>query len=343
MAATALDRTCIECHQRHNFHHASGIAENVSCLSCHAEHQGDPGLHARSGSQCAHCHGSTSYLIEHARITRHAATNNIIAPLPGFVTAFSKDHPEFDILRSGMPDTNTLRFNHQLHLSLIVTADGAKLQCASCHEQDAAGAYHRPIRFEQHCQSCHSLQFDEANPNLQLPHGEVRFVEAFVASLPEQYERFGREFHKITERRALAVFVQNNMRRMQEAQLSGENLRQKIFFNRDRTSRGARIGTLPENEAAAFYGCAYCHEVDGSSQRPEVALPSVPQRWLARGSFHHWSHQSVACVACHNVEQSNRTSDVLLPGVKSCTTCHNAKAAPGESCVVCHDYHRAQR
>ena len=168
-------------------------------------------------------------------------------------------------------------------------------------------------------------------------------MEAFLASLPEQYERFGREHHKITERRALSDFVQSNMRRLQQAQLGGDSLRQKIFFNRDRTTGAARVSTLPASQAAAFYGCAYCHEVSGTSENPEVTVPAVPQRWLARGSFHHWSHQSVACISCHKVEQSVRTSDVLLPVVKSCAECHNTRSAPGESCIVCHDYHRVQR
>jgi hypothetical protein len=281
--------------------------------------------------------------MDHARAVGRdpGATNLPRAFLSGFVSSFSNDHPEFDVIAAGLPDTNTLRFNHQLHLSAaVVAANGSQLQCASCHEQDAAGAYHRPIRFQQHCQSCHSLQFDTANPDLHLPHGDVRFVEAFLASLPEQFERFGREHHKITERRALSAFVQSNMRRVEEAQVGGENLRQKIFFNRDRTSGAARVSTLPAHQAAAFYGCAYCHDVTGTTEKPGVTAPVLPQRWLARGSFQHWSHQSVACTSCHAVGQSSRTSDVLLPGVKSCADCHNTKSAPGESCIVCHDYHR---
>lgn len=346
LAATPMDRSCRECHQEHKIHHAPGIAENISCLSCHTEHEGDLGLHRRTASECARCHGDREYLIQHARSfgRERAETNEARSVLAGFVNTFSKDHPEFAILSANAPDTNSLRFNHQLHLSsAVLNADGSNLQCASCHQQDASGAYHRPISFAQHCQGCHSLQFDPANPELHLPHGQVHFVQSFLSSLPAQYERFGREEHQITERRALAAFVQTNMRRLQEAQLAGEDLQQKVFFNRDRAAGGPRVSTLSANQAASFYGCAYCHEVSGAANNPQVAVPAIPQRWLARGSFHHLSHQSVSCNACHDIAQSRQTADVLLPSIRSCISCHNPKAAPGESCTLCHVYHRSQK
>jgi hypothetical protein len=341
-----MDRACSECHSGHNFHHGPGVAENVSCLSCHTEHEGDLGLHRLTASECARCHGDRNFLLQYARSLGrdHSETNLPRSLLAGFVNTFSKDHPEFAALSSGRPDTNSLRFNHQLHLSdAVVNADGSKLQCANCHQRDAAGAYHRPINFGRHCQGCHSLQFDPVNPELHLPHGQVQFVQAFLSSLPDQYERFGRDVRHITERRALAAFVQTNMRRMQQEQLVGENLQQKVFFNRDRTAGATRVSTLPASRVASFYGCAYCHEVSGSANDPKVAPPAVPQRWLAQGSFHHLSHQSVACSSCHNVAESHQTADVLLPSVRTCASCHNPKTAPGESCILCHDYHRTQR
>lgn len=346
LRSTSMDRACSECHAGHNFHHAAGVAENISCLSCHIEHEGDLGLHRRTAGECARCHADREFLQQSAHTARGGRrdTNSTEALLAGFVNTFSKDHPEFSVLRSNHPDTNTLRFNHQLHLSAaVLNADGSNLQCSNCHQADAAGAYHRPISFVQHCQGCHSLQFDPANPELHLPHGQVSFVQAFLSSLPQQYERFGREKHQITERRALAEFVQDNMRRMQQEQLAGVDLQQRVFFNRDRSADGSRVSTLPANQVASFYGCAYCHEVTGSAAEPKVAPSAVPQRWLARGTFHHLSHQFIACSSCHNVTQSHRTADILLPGVRSCASCHNPKAAPGENCILCHDYHRPAR
>jgi hypothetical protein len=168
----------------------------------------------------------------------------------------------------------------------------------------------------------------------------VQFVQAFLGSLPEQYERFGREVRGITERRALATFVQNQMRRIEEAQLGGESLVQKIFFNRGRRVPTARTGAAAGNEVSGFYGCAFCHNISGDVQQPIVEPPRIPDRWLARGTFHHRSHEAVACNTCHHVAESVSTSDVLLPGISTCATCHNAKSSPGESCVLCHTFHR---
>ena len=338
-AVTAMDRKCSDCHTGRNFHHAIGVAEQISCLSCHIEHEGDAGLHARSGSECARCHGDKDYLLAYAKGGNGSRPTD---QRMGLVTTFSKDHPEFSVLAGASTDTNSLRFNHQLHLSSsVMSAEGRQLQCSDCHERDAAGAFHRPIKFEQHCQECHSLQFDPMNPELHLPHGEVRFAQAFLASLPEQFERFGRDVRKITEQRALATFVEENMRRMEQAQLQGENLRQKVFFNRDRSTAGSSVGTIQAGQRASFYGCAFCHEVSGTALDPHVTVPGVPLRWLRGGSFHHLSHQSIACQSCHNVQPSTKTADILLPSVRSCTACHNTRSAPGESCVLCHNYHRS--
>ena len=47
-----------------------------------------------------------------------------------------------------MPDTNTLKFNHALHLAgaTIPTLNGKPLDCASCHQPDASGAFMQRVR-----------------------------------------------------------------------------------------------------------------------------------------------------------------------------------------------------
>ena len=68
-----------------------------------------------------------------------------------------------------------------LHLTgktIPILPGGQKLDCASCHQPDAAGIYVRRINFESHCQVCHSLQFDPETPGLTLPHGDADFVRA---------------------------------------------------------------------------------------------------------------------------------------------------------------------
>lgn len=63
-------------------------------------------------------------------------------------------------------DRGRLRFNHALHLrdSGVMDARGMthKLRdnCLSCHEPTEDGRYMQPIRYENHCASCHPLVFD---------------------------------------------------------------------------------------------------------------------------------------------------------------------------------------
>jgi hypothetical protein len=92
--------------------------------------------------------------------------------------------------------------------------------------------------------------------------------------------------------------------------------------------------------AVSFYGCAYCHEVVGRGDSIKVVKAAVPERWLTKGAFHHREHENVSCTTCHNAISSKQTSDILLPAVKTCAACHRSYAVPGETCLLCHDYHQ---
>src|SRR5204863_4206747 len=70
------------------------------------------------------------------------------------ITAFATDHPEFQLVAEKLPDPDTLKFNHQLHLTsptIPQLPDGKKLECASCHQPDASGAFYRKISFDANC------------------------------------------------------------------------------------------------------------------------------------------------------------------------------------------------
>jgi hypothetical protein len=331
---TAMDQRCADCHRGHQFH-SGMLQQEQSCLQCHLEHRGDEGLIVKTAEQCVNCHGDVNRMNEvTGGLFAAVATGNPASSRPSApITRFSRDHPEFGPLARKMSDPNPLRFNHQKHLTNpVVGADGKPLDCASCHQEDTAGEYHRRIRFEQHCQSCHSLQFDPETPELQLPHGEVEFVKAFIGSLPRQYEQYAERVRGITEKRALKTFVDAQMRRLEERQLAGTALESDIFLSRSRK-------LPPSGHIVPFYGCAYCHEVTGQGNGIQVAKADVPLRWLTKGAFHHRAHQNVTCTTCHNAPASLQTTDILLPSVKVCARCHRSNAAPGETCKVCHDYH----
>lgn len=333
-APTSMDKNCADCHRGHQFHNVN-MKQDQSCLKCHQEHRGDGGLRVKTDRYCVDCHGDPKRMDQASGGFFSAAAGDAKggARRSSPITRFNKDHPEFGPIAWKMSDPNTLRFNHQKHLANpVVGPDGKPLDCAVCHQEDAAGEYHQRIRFAQHCQSCHSLQFDPEAPELQLPHGDVEFVRAFLGSLPQQYEQYGEKVRGVTERRALRTFVDAQMKRIQEKQLNGASLEDGVFF-----SRARRVE--PGGRVVPFYGCAYCHEVSGSGNNVKIVNAEVPLRWLPKGAFHHRQHQNVSCTTCHNAPQSSQTSDILLPSVKTCAICHRQDAAPGDNCMLCHDYH----
>ena len=93
------------------------------------------------------------------------------------------------------PDSARIRFNHKVHLTPQFDADDGKLRdpkafsdssgrplsCHSCHQLDPAGRYMLPIRYEQHCATCHPLLFDNANhPGVSVPHEPPSIVRGFL-------------------------------------------------------------------------------------------------------------------------------------------------------------------
>jgi hypothetical protein len=334
---TRMDKTCAECHGGHQFHHVN-MQQEQSCLKCHTEHQGDAGLRLRTAQQCIECHADSHRM--DAAIGREFSVvlrgGTDAPPVRPAINGLRRGHPEFTPLRTKMADPNTLRFNHQLHLAAPVAgADGKPLSCSACHQDDAAGEYQQRIRFERHCQSCHSLQFDPETPELQLPHGDVEHVKAFLASLPSQYEEHARKIRGITERRALQAFVASQMKRLEERKIGGADLAEEIFLSRTRQLQAS-------GRTSFFYGCAYCHEISGRGADLEVVKAELPARWLTKGAFHHREHQHVSCTTCHQAAESSRTSDILLPSVKTCAACHRPNSVPGESCTLCHSYHNSK-
>src|SRR6185295_12544392 len=111
--------------------------------------------------------------------------------------------------------------------------------------------FFQSVSFDQHCRVCHSLQFDDHNPRLTLPHGRAEHVRAFLRSLPTHYA-------ELAERRSDATkadvddFVTKQMLRMSQQFVDGTNLEREVFFTVLRKGPDGR---------SKFDGCATCHEV----------------------------------------------------------------------------------
>jgi hypothetical protein len=351
---TRMDaQNCVACHTGYD-RHQPDVVHAHSCSACHLEHQGER-MALPTDEGCAHCHADGNLLKTFAAKAVNLASADFDPPLSAGAVAFHTErpaqgrvtpfrsfwegHPNFGVLTTGKPDPNTLKFPHQTHLGNTVTLGGRPLDCADCHQPDATGAYMNRISFEQHCQSCHSLQFDPFNPELTLPHGSVEAVQALVRSLPVQYTDLGRR-KGLRSADDLAEFSRQAQARIRQTLGSGDQLLQQTLFNPDPRRVDPKLSS---ERRAQLAGCAYCHEVKPHAQQLAVVTPpTIPDRWLVGGRFTHARHSPpyLNCVDCHaSVRTSTTAADINLPAKESCVRCHGPVGKVAASCATCHSYH----
>ena len=323
---TAIDESCLKCHTGKNVHQPD--APMISCTFCHAEHEGIK-IAATTDANCNFCHADAAKM-----------PVNIGGKTFALVHHFADDHPQFRFLTEKLRDPDTLKFNHALHLAgttIPKLPGGGKLDCAFCHQPDAAGAFMKPVAFEKNCRVCHSLQFDPATPELQLPHGSAEFVSAYLRSLPKQYLDLAAKQNVADGNN----FVQQKLAGLRTQFGSGEDLEKRIFFSTSTTAPEINVGTVGGATRAIFPGCAYCHEVKSSSAgSPEITKPVQAERWLAQAKFNHTAHAGIACAQCHDAVHGKDTADILLPPKETCATCHSPRGGVADTCAECHTYHR---
>lgn len=344
----SIDPRCEKCHTGYSFHQPN-VAHARSCTACHQEHQGSGPMAAPGDSQCLRCHGDAHEMTAAAEKGktvaaaafdyRPSAGRDIFKtprPADGFtatMTSFASDHPEFRALADGLRETNTLKFNHKRHLAEtndIPLVDGRRLDCASCHQPGPGGAFFQRVSYERNCRVCHSLQFDENNPELTLPHGRAEHVRAFLRSLPTHYAELVQR-NASTAGTDVDAFVAKQMLRLRDQFVDGTNLEREVFFTALRKAPDGRT---------KFDGCATCHQVTPHSvAAPVITPPSLPDRWMIRAHFDHAKHVSVACVKCHDALKSSDTADVIMPTKASCVECHSPKGKVASNCSFCHSYH----
>jgi hypothetical protein len=356
---TAVDESCQKCHTHHAVHQPDAARE-VSCSYCHTEHRGAK-MSPPTDTQCDFCHGDASLMASSSAkgmsmspeaFAKQVAQSQDAFPQPrppgGFTEVihhFATDHPEFRLIAENLKDPDTLKFNHELHMTgatIPRLPDGRKLDCAYCHQPDPAGDYMQPVKFESACRVCHSLQFDPDTPALTLPHGSPEFVSAFLHSLPKQYADYA-ERSGVTGAEEQKQFVQQKLSHLLAQVGSGEVLEQQVFFSTAVIGPPTEVGTVSGVTRAVFPGCAYCHEVKPTGHGvPEITKPVIFERWFSHADFTHAKHASMTCDKCHDVLHSTQTSDVLLPSKQTCVVCHSPRGGVASTCSTCHRYHAGQ-
>jgi pSer/pThr/pTyr-binding forkhead associated (FHA) protein len=315
---------CLDCHPQQQ--HAVHEKNPPDCFSCHAEHRGGTKLAEIPDDTCRSCHAN---LGAHMNVAGAALASLRFGqgryPFESMarIRDFGDSHPELVYPK----DTNTLRFNHKLHLQPrgIFNATGKRevLQCAGCHALATVRDKVDPVSidFEQHCQRCHRLTFDDRYPNEQVPHGgdNMKVYGAVFAASSGAAAIVGKPAAEV--RRILSTRAASGPE--QQAYLRKAN-----FVFRDK--------------------CRVCHEIHPRGEQLAATPPMIPTTWLASAGFTHGRHRTVDCETCHKgVRESVETSDVLMPRRADCTSCHSPKAESAQarsSCRTCHEYHlRPQR
>ena len=343
------DPACLQCHPAPD--HNRLVAAN-NCADCHKEHRGDT-LLARPGER--HCTGC------HAPFKDKYGTES-----PHFdnVASFAA-HPEFALWRGKIAiDPGNVEFSHLKHLQLRVedhlTAIDEpvrqlnKMECAYCHQPDAAGNLMAPIQFDKHCQDCHPLLLPMLNG--KLPDSLKPTILAFLKK-PVPHPQKGQSAWDVRSaaRQRYLEFAQSNAAILKlpsatpeewqvlpgMAQLIQPATQAELGFVNEQWKQGESM--LFDRSA----GCAHCHaqisKKDlGPDDLPRFDLPTIPQRWLQHSVFDHQAHRGLDCLSCHEgALKSDTRKDVLLPKLASCQSCHQASTGFARAdCVECHQFHR---
>lgn len=161
--------------------HHDSQSRTLDCASCHMEHGGSPILaSAVSDRHCTTCHEDL------ASSVTAVASLTIVGAAGQSLPAFDR-HPEFAPLlpvadRAKLPgdssakhvdargDRARLFLDHSRHLAAELGAMESParqrwiketgrdhMECSDCHTPDATRDHFQPIRYEQHCASCHPL------------------------------------------------------------------------------------------------------------------------------------------------------------------------------------------
>lgn len=367
------DETCISCHEDMRDHaqpdamfaaspHQDGAAvwltavrESLSipegrCGSCHFEHNGPEGVTPSNSQLCVDCH---------AALDENYTDTSLVN-----VSNFARRHPEFSpqiildpqsspaaveriSLVNHPKEKSGLTFPHDFHLKdeevvrkLATLPDrlraryGAELDCADCHEPDAAGALIQPIEMEKHCSDCHSLAFTASEIEVRaLPHGEPTEVRRVLEDyyLAQATNLLLGEQASVLDRQLSA-----------DARARRERLRAQAF-NNARKNTDAMVARIFSEQGI----CRKCHENEDPALReglPELTPVTLTQSYLPKARFSHAEHMTgnLPCVSCHRAETSSKSEDVLMPSITQCRECHDdrpEKTAIASDCLTCHIYH----
>jgi len=396
--------SCEKCHAgpKHQANMNATAAEwHERCNNCHRDHTGRMNnLKRLPDSNCVHCHAELRKFASGESKTTPAITNfaknhPVFQSLTAFDPAVDRKlkfshslHATAGIVYAanskGPKKLSDLPPEDQDRYRKYANADSGilTLDCKSCHQLDseiagkgaapsdksprAEGANYLPVRFEQHCQSCHPLvtrvmaSERELIPHFSVPHrmklnDRDEFIRGQIARELTNLDRIPSRSHTAgpggrtddtPDRASTSKSFRDEVQRLTE--IAGRDL-----FREPPSTPGT---------ADLVQGCFKCHVSTG---KPDRSISPIPNKtvWLTKAKFNHASHRSADCTLCHKMpdakfdEEGQRwyeeRESVLIEGLDNCKMCHSpAKtrvANPDGSivsaggvrhgCTDCHSYH----
>ncbi len=320
----------------------------TQCASCHRDHKGSMGLVRQDSPLCTQCHANLK-----AQLSQTATAN---------ISDFSKDHPPFSLSmlvpgKTGaagvvrvsqdtpqLAEKSNLKFPHDVHMAKGgVRGQKGKtvMECKNCHVPDDTGSRFKPTTMKEHCQDCHSLEFEPKATDRQVPHGNVEDV---LATVNEFYAQ------AVLADTPIDVVFNEGARRPGE-RLNVADPAKRLAALAWATKKGDAIS----QELMEVRVCFTCHEIkrvtvgEGSDQKNaptqtwRVQPIAVTQHWLPKSRFPHIQHNPYECKECHQVEKSKTSADIAIPDLKKCQGCHAGNITTTDkvrgTCETCHGFH----
>jgi predicted CXXCH cytochrome family protein len=324
------------------------------CAACHRDHKGVNALKRQDSPLCTDCHRDLKQ--RHAGIGVENASD------------FATDHPPFKLSmlvpgqagktnivrvtqdgKTAIVERSNLKFPHDVHLAKkgIRGVNGTQqLECKNCHLPDETGTRFKAVTMREHCQACHSLEFEPKASKRQVPHGSIEDVIATVSEFYAQAALLGTPIDVSTNtaggppvRPGAAGAVGIGSRSAGESGI-GIHTRSGPPKNLAWVNAKAQATITEMMEKRT---CFACHEISRSNQSWHIQPIAVTQHWLTKIRFPHSQHITYECQQCHDVAESKSSQDVAIPDINNCRSCHAGNQiridrAPG-TCQTCHDFH----
>ncbi len=347
---------CENCHQTVGWHfpHTTDAAKELHravfsadgsegrCAACHRDHKGVNALKRQDLPLCTDCHRDLK--------TRHPEVG-----IPN-ITDLKSDHPPFKLSmlvpgktgrdavlrisqrdKAGLIEKSNLKFPHDVHLSPakaggVRSPNGRRaMECKNCHVPDETGTRFKPTTMKEHCQECHSLEFEPQASQRQVPHGRVDDVIATVNEFYAQAALLGKPIDQSDH--------QTQGLARAGARPPGHPAKNIAWVNQ---KAEAIVTEMMEKRT-----CFSCHEISRDMTTAgatwKIAPIAVTQHWLPKSRFPHNRHDTFECKKCHDVGKSKDSADIAIPDLNNCKSCHSGNdvekdKAPG-TCETCHGFH----